>query len=150
MGKNWDRYAEKMDRILAMRDVDQAESPTIGLPPVDEIALRHELTTPDIPKLLTRNMRTANLSNNEFLVVRKVSAFYTWLTSLARTHNLTRDTNIIQLENEIIYDLNVILNTSVAKKGWLVDNILNPKKRFGLLPSPDENRGFLHRNKKDD
>jgi hypothetical protein len=146
---DWNKYAENLEKLKAIKTTEMlgaAEADTANFPPDDEIALRHELITPEKAMIfINKNMRVANLDPFEKIIVRKASNLVTWLIGMSASYKLQSDPYLKELVTEIKDDISVILNVSVSKKGWLVDNILNPKKRFTLFGERIEKRGLFNR-----
>ena len=144
---DWEEYSNKMKKILAMRDhdsLDEEDRQTNGFPPQDDIQLRHELITPSDPiQLINKNLRTGNLSNIESMAVRKAGLFATWISHIKGTYNIGQDKNLLALEDELKDDIAIVLNLSTSKKGWLIDNILNPKKKYQFTGERGEKRAGL-------
>jgi hypothetical protein len=144
---DWGQYAENLEKIKAIKQTETIMDQAGGLefPPEDEIALRHQLITPaDALNLITKNLRIANLNPNEVIIARKAAILITWLESMKGSYpDLEKDKYMSELIEEILNDISILLNISVSKKGWLVDNILNPKKRFTLFGERAEKRGLI-------
>jgi len=151
----FDKYAERLNQILAMKKAEaiaQDEEMQQGFAPEDEIAFKHNLIHPEKTRsgnFLSRDMRTANLSSMEYVISKRVFIYLTWLRSLITTRKLQDDQNMTELQDEVKEDMEGILNLSVAKKGWLVDNILNPKKKFSITTDRADSKRILQRKEKE-
>lgn len=161
MSNSYDKYAEKLGNIMTLDEVDRASKMAgrdphmdgdqrIQLSPETDVEFRAELTKPYTgDDMVNKNLRTANLERMEYMVIKRASIFQTWLDSFSKDHDLKQDKNIVALKSEIFKDIGIILNMSVSKKGWLLDNILNPKKRFSFFADKSEKRGILGRTRED-
>lgn len=132
---DWEEYYQELEKIRSMKMQEQiAETErNVVFPPSDEIALRHDIIFPaPFDNIENKNITSANLSNEELFIVRKLGLFITWLETIMKEYKMNNGVMKSFFE-EINNDCNLILTSSVAKKGWLIENILNPKKTFKLL-----------------
>lgn len=143
---DWSKYAENLEKLKAIRTTEMLEAADEGLqfPPEDEIALRHSLITPEQAlSFINKNMRIGNLDSFEKLIISKAAMLITFFQAMQSSYVLKDDLNLKELITEIKNDISLILNISVSKKGWLVDNILNPRKRFSLFGDRVEKKGLF-------
>lgn len=150
----YEKYRTNLAKLISADETAEAAEEVdklrANLPPESDIDLRNSLTMPDMTDdILSKNMRTAYLSKEEFLVARKGGIFLTWLDGFVKSNGLDEDNNLIALRREIHQDIAIILNLSVAKKGWLLDNLLNPKKRFSFFNEGRQEKKMLRKNEGD-
>jgi hypothetical protein len=141
------KYFESMEKIKVLKTqelIHEAEQEgRIGFTPQDEIALRHEIVIPDqFTGINTKSMRIANLTPMETIAVKKAGMLVTWLDSKRGSEGYNGD-EMNAFIREIQRDVNLLLNVSVSRKGWLLDNILSPKKRFTLGNEMTERKGIF-------
>ncbi|MEM5867198.1 MAG: hypothetical protein QXG39_04695 [Candidatus Aenigmatarchaeota archaeon] len=132
---NWEKYYEELEKIrnMKMQEEIMESERNVVFPPSDEIALRHDIIFPaPFNSIENKNITSANLSNEELFTIRKVGLLINWLETIKEQYQIN-DGTMKNFFEEVNKDCNLILTSSVAKKGWLIENILNPKKTFRLL-----------------
>lgn len=146
------QYAKKLTDILSVAEAsdvaDEVGNDRTELPADSEISLRDNIRRPDYrPGLVNADMRTANLTNLEFMVCKKLGIFGTWLDSFQADHRLQKDPHLSELKSEVEADMRIVLNLSVAKGGHLLSNLLNPRKTFSLLSGDLNKKGPLQQSR---
>jgi hypothetical protein len=141
------KYFESMEKIKVLKTqelINEAENESrIGFSPQDEIALRHEVVVPDqAGGINNKNVRIANLTAMEVLAIKKAGMLITWLES-KRGDEGYKGKEINEFIKEIQRDITLLLNVSVSRKGYLLDNLLSPKKRFTMGQEMTERKSIF-------
>lgn len=137
MPSDWDAYQIKLNKIATMHDqevIERSEENPSGFPPQDDTQFKHEIITPIDPSQLniSRGLRTSNLNPYQLMAVTKAGLFLSWINSVKGTFNLSADKNLLDLEEEVKRDVSFILNTAPSAKGWLINNMFAPKKKWEI------------------
>lgn len=134
----WEKYQKNLEEIMVMSQIQKISdniSDRVSITPENEIALQHGLITPDQSEnIITKNLRMGNFNKLDHVKVSVAGFLFSHLEALKKSKKLDFDQNLSLLQEEILTDVNIVQNSSVSRSGYLVDGILNPKKRFQILP----------------
>jgi len=78
----------------------------------------------------------------EVLAIKKAGMLITWLES-KRGDEGYKGKEINEFIKEIQRDITLLLNVSVSRKGYLLDNLLSPKKRFTMGQEMTERKSIF-------
>ena len=151
MALDFRKYAENIDKLKALKThelihADEQDN-RIAFTPQDEVAMRHEIMTPDNDgNLINRSSRMANLNAMESIAVKKAGMLVTWLESMRKTEGMKGSIELDEFVEEVKRDMNVVCNISVSRKGWLIDNILSPVKKITLSTVGERKSMFAKKN----